>query len=365
MTTTQGLLYQLLLLLVATTFAQPLLLRMTSTIARASPLPLARAQANMRPRQLQPTASSTLSIIVIPTQDSSSYTTSLPTGSGTWISATAATASATTTTSQARGPWRGESTLDQSEIRLARERARGGGSMVTTIISVLIGSLVLGLFFLRLWRVQRNYSLSFRSFFIPSSGLKIRYLNINIAPATPRAPTGPPPGYSRGFHAVFRPPRRGHDTNGVAIEEGGQRVGSRDEDDIWDGESLGEVREEKEGLPRYAVDVDLPGYSHGLAPGVVRANGLERQAYVGSSGSEASTADDLSRTEAIMSSIEYEQTIRNAPQAPERVITREISQIRNDSWPRAAWNHASWVVPATSLRVREERPSSNRAGASS
>ncbi|SCZ89086.1 BZ3500_MvSof-1268-A1-R1_Chr1-1g00944 [Microbotryum saponariae] len=356
MAATRGLLFQLLLLLVTTTFAPPLLLRMTSTGVRASPLPLARARANiMRPRQLQPTASSTLSIIVIPTQDSSSYTTSLPADSGTWTTSTAAaTASATTTPSQARGPWRGGSMLDQSEIRLARERARGGGSMVTTIILVLIGSLVLGLFLLRLWRVQRSYPLSFRSFFIPSSGLKIRYLNIDIAPATPRAPTGPPPSYSRGFHAVFRPPRRGHDTNGVAIEEGGQRVGSRDEDDIWEGESLDEVQEEKEGLPRYAVDVDLPGYSHSLAPGVARANGLERQASVGSSGSEASTVDSSSRTEAIMTSREYEQAIRNAPQAPERAITREISQIRNDSWPRAAWNHASWVVPATSLRVREE-----------
>ncbi|SCV71603.1 BQ2448_3191 [Microbotryum intermedium] len=324
MAATRRLLFQLLLLLVTITF--PSLFRVTSVGVRASPLP---AWANMQPRQLQPTTSTTLNIVITQTQDSSSYT--VPGFPSVWdpwtTTATAATASATSS-SQARGPWRGGTTLDHSEIRLAQERARGGDSMISTIVLVLIASILLVLMLLRAWRVQRNYPLSFRAFFIPSFGLKIPCLNIDIAPAIPRAPTGPPPGYPRGFNTVFRPPRREHDTNGATIEEGGQRAGSRDEDDIWDGESRDELQEEKEGLPRYAVDVDLPGYSHVVVPGGARNHGLERQSSVGSSGSEGATLDSSVGAEPIIRSREYEQAIRNTPRAPDTAVTREMSQIR-------------------------------------
>lgn len=104
--------------------------------------------------------------------------------------------------------------------------------------------------------MYKNYPPSFRAFFVPPKGLHSDLLRLHLEPATPRPPRGPPPSYNPRQLLHFR---RGAAEVGSTIGPGGVRTGTRDEDDRFDGEGEGAM-EEKDRLPMYSVDVELPGY---------------------------------------------------------------------------------------------------------
>lgn len=76
-----------------------------------------------------------------------------------------------------------------------------------------------------------------------------------VQPAERRPPNGPPPRYTTGAR-TYRHQRRGARVEGADVTVGGARQGERDVDDSWDGDH----EEEKESLPSYSVDIDLPAY---------------------------------------------------------------------------------------------------------
>ncbi|SCV71602.1 BQ2448_3190 [Microbotryum intermedium] len=161
--------------------------------------------------------------------------------------------------------------------------------------------------------------------------------------AAERAPSGSPPRYSHGSNSAFRICRPGHDTNGAAIEEGGQRAGSRDEDDAWEDSSRPAAQEEeKEGLPSYAVDIDLPGYAH-----ILRSNARQVDSTFIPVSSETSHLDPSAEShdaeEQLASHADYERASRNnGPRAPEPVVVREMAQVRRQTAMQSpALEHAS------------------------
>ncbi|SGY62434.1 BQ5605_C007g04689 [Microbotryum silenes-dioicae] len=210
--------------------------------------------------------------------------------------------------------------------------ATGRLSLMKFILPTVVGCFIVvmlvvkGYFFM-----QRNPG-AVRDLFLPRAGLKVRWLGINIAPIAERPPSGPPPRYSRGLLSVFRDRRQGHDTNGAEIEEGGRRAGSRDEDDVSDGESRPAAQEEKDGLPSYAIDIELPGYGH-----VLRSDARQADATVLLGSSDISVQSDQNGAstvteERFAGSADYERASRNNPvMTPEPVVLRDMAQLRRQT----------------------------------
>ncbi|KAM0790807.1 hypothetical protein ACM66B_004653 [Microbotryomycetes sp. NB124-2] len=139
-------------------------------------------------------------------------------------------------------------------------------SPVLSVITIaLICAVLCALLIGRLAYVKRYYDLGLRSFFIPPSGLHVLGLHVRGPVATKR-PDQPP--LYRGPGAPLprrRQHRRGRQVQGPDVDETGARRGERDQDDVWDGEQAGTAADldiEKDVLPGYSVDVDLPGYQN-------------------------------------------------------------------------------------------------------
>ncbi|SCZ89087.1 BZ3500_MvSof-1268-A1-R1_Chr1-1g00945 [Microbotryum saponariae] len=240
-------------------------------------------------------------------------------------------------------PTNGTNTTTGDDIPLNIGLSGPSLSLLTIILPAAVGCFIVVLLVVKGYLFMRRDPGAVRDLFFPRAGLKIRWLGINIAPIAERPPSGPPPRYSRGLLSVFRNRRQGHDTNGAAIEEGGRRAGSRDEDDVSDGESGPGAQEEKEGLPSYAIDTELPGYGH-----VLRSDARQADATVllGSSAISVQSDQNGASTvaeERFAGSVDYERASRNNPvMTPQPVLLREMAQLRRQTaLQSAAWEYAS------------------------
>ncbi|GAA5990488.1 hypothetical protein JCM10908_007396 [Rhodotorula pacifica] len=184
-----------------------------------------------------------------------------------------------------------------------------GGSFstnwVTWVSIVVLVGLLLGISTARFFYIRRYYPPTWRSYFIPAKGLHIKRLGINIRGPPPRVPREDPPPY---FFATEYGPysrrrrRRGRQTVGETVGEGGARIGERDQDDMWDvdvaGSRAGTPGVARDELPRYFLDGGLPMYEIGDGSAAEEAERIR---------AEAAAADEL---EVMPTAAEYEAAIR-------------------------------------------------------
>lgn len=170
----------------------------------------------------------------------------------------------------------------------------------------------------RFFYIRRYYPPTWRSYFLPAKGLHINRFGIHIRGPPPRIPREEPPPYI--FATEFGPHgrrrrRRGRQTVGATVGEGGARIGERDQDDMWDVDLVGGadgangpagtpalVRDE---LPRYFVDGGLPMYDVGDGSAAEEAERIRAEAAA----SGAAGADLL---ETLPTAAEYEAASRAA-----------------------------------------------------
>lgn len=173
--------------------------------------------------------------------------------------------------------------------------------------------------------IRRYYPPTLRSYFLPAKGLHIKRLGIHLRAPPPRIPRDNPPNYLYATEYVYgarRRRRRGRQTVGDTVGEGGARMGERDEDDMFDvdlaerGSMRGvAVRDE---LPRYYVDAGLPLYEVGDGAAAEEAERIRAEAAV--SGAEA----DL---EALPTAAEYEAASRAARS---QAMNGEVGGVANE-----------------------------------
>ncbi|KAK4050809.1 hypothetical protein OIV83_003231 [Microbotryomycetes sp. JL201] len=219
-------------------------------------------------------------------------------------------------------------------------------SPVLSVITIaLICAVLCALLAGRLAYVRRYYDIGFRSFFIPPNGLNLICVRIRGPVATKR-PDGPPtyrgplgPNAQRE-----RRHRRGRQVQGPDVDATGARRGDRDQDDVWDGEPTAGNDAEKDVLPGYSVDVDLPGYNnwsrrHSLQhveDVEAAANILTDQQY------EAATRQS---TGAVQGGAEMQQTCQ----------TLSVTGVQRDSVGERAENATATTRHTTSNDVGEQR----------
>ncbi|GAA6005346.1 uncharacterized protein JCM10292_005389 [Rhodotorula paludigena] len=145
-------------------------------------------------------------------------------------------------------------------------------SWVTWVSIVVVAGVVIALLCSRYFYIRRYYVPSFRAYFVPAKGIHIAWLGLHVHGAPARIPREPPPSYSA--YGMARRRRRGRQTVGDTVGEGGARFGGPDEDDGWDLDTA--ERGLKDELPRYYVDVGLPGYSAGGGSGAEAAERIRR-----------------------------------------------------------------------------------------
>ncbi|GAA5862074.1 hypothetical protein JCM3774_006163 [Rhodotorula dairenensis] len=180
---------------------------------------------------------------------------------------------------------------------------------VTWVSIVVLVGLLIGISAARFFYIRRYYPPTWRSYFIPAKGVHINRLGIHIRGPPPRIPREAPPPYifatEFGPHARRRR-RRGRQTVGETVGEGGVRIGERDQDDMWDLDVAGAngtgpagtpglVRDD---LPRYFVDGGLPMYEVGDGSAAEEAERIRAEAAA-----SGAAADEL---EALPTAAEYE-----------------------------------------------------------
>lgn len=148
--------------------------------------------------------------------------------------------------------------------------------------------------------IRRYYAPTLRSYFIPAKGIRIRRLGIYIRGPPERIPREPPPSYDIAAHGGRRRRRRGRQTVGETVGDGGVRLGERDVDDGWDDLDLVErgARPNDE-LPRYTADNGLPMYTVGDGSAAEEAERIRARAL----------ADGLE--DVLPTAAEYEAASRN------------------------------------------------------
>ncbi|GAA5956956.1 hypothetical protein JCM8115_003875 [Rhodotorula mucilaginosa] len=190
---------------------------------------------------------------------------------------------------------------------------------VTWVSIVVLVGLLIGISTARFFYIRRYYPPTWRSYFLPAKGLHINRFGIHIRGPPPRIPREEPPPYI--FATEFGPHgrrrrRRGRQTVGATVGEGGARIGERDQDDMWDVDLVGGadgngtgpagtpglVRDE---LPRYFVDGGLPMYDVGDGSAAEEAERIRAEAA-------ASGAADADPLETLPTAAEYEAASRAA-----------------------------------------------------
>lgn len=170
------------------------------------------------------------------------------------------------------------------------------------------------LWILSFFYIRRYYPPTMRAYFVPTKGININRLGIHIRGPPARIPHENPPPYmyATEFGYGRRRRRRGRQTVGDTVGEGGARIGERDEDDMFDGDltaerasiSGGTAPVAREPLPRYYVDAGLPMYEIGDGSAAEEAERIRAEAAV--AGAEGDEVD------ALPTAAEYEAASRAA-----------------------------------------------------
>ncbi|KAK4050763.1 hypothetical protein OIO90_004985 [Microbotryomycetes sp. JL221] len=195
----------------------------------------------------------------------------------------------------------------------------GERSPVLSIITiVLICAVLVALIMGRLAYVKRYYNLSLRSFFVPPNGIHLCGL-INIrGPVAIKTPDGPPTYRGSGYTSSTPRPRRytrGRQVQGPDVYDNGARPGQRDQDDDWNDQldvattpNHQQQDLEKDALPGYSVDLDLPGYNW------CRRNQIQHIEHVDSltltNETNLNISDESTTTNQVLSDQQYEAQIR-------------------------------------------------------